>query len=240
MAKVPRVRPCAGCDRMTTFPNRRGIYCSRACANRSTAKRKPQNQMRGRPKRTCESCGVIFEQVGGHPQRFCCRACVYVDRAKRATKPRVGRVSDVRSLIWVRDCKQCGRTFVARHPTKTFCTVACRVGDSADRVVSMYALAVEHGASSGRWRKTLCELLVERDGPNCGICGEHVNLNISSGPKGRDDGPSVDHVRPRSLGGQDALDNLRLTHWGCNRNRGNRGAVDGIDQMGRQTSPHPA
>jgi 5-methylcytosine-specific restriction endonuclease McrA len=32
----------------------------------------------------------------------------------------------------------------------------------------------------------------------------------------------VDHILPLSLGGETAIDNLRVTHKSCNRSRGNR------------------
>jgi len=37
--------------------------------------------------------------------------------------------------------------------------------------------------------------------------------------KGSDEGPSIDHIHPRSKGGPDDLWNLQLTHWGCNREK---------------------
>ena len=215
--KVQTCDRCGSTFERTVNLHRTRRYCSRACANQYERVKKAPS----RPSRTCEQCGVTFRQAGGHPQRFCSRPCSNANRTRTARKPR--RLSDVRTLIWVKDCKRCAKTFVSTHPSKVFCTVACRVCDNAERLTSLYAMAVEHGGPGGaRWRKSLCELLAERDGPDCGICGEYVNPNLPSGPKGSDQGPSVDHIQPRSHGGRDELTNLRLTHWGCNRDRGNR------------------
>ncbi len=174
----------------------------------------------------CEQCGVAFSPTGGHPRKYCSRACFSAWRRAQPSSRDVGRgvrVSDVRSLIWVKDCRVCGSTFTARHSNKVFCSAACKVGDNIATVLAMYHLGVEHGGPGARrWRRNLCELLVERDGPDCGLCHQYVDLSIPSGPRGNDQGPSVDHIHPRSLGGPDTLENVRLTHWGCNRNRGNR------------------
>lgn len=82
------------------------------------------------------------------------------------------------------------------------------------------------------WRGVLIGYLVERDGRRCAICRRVVSLDVRSGPKGNRRGPSVDHVIPRSLGGRDDLANLRLTHWGCNQQRGNRGGFEQLALVG--------
>lgn len=65
----------------------------------------------------------------------------------------------------------------------------------------------------------LLTAVVERDGTACALCGKPVNLALS----GRHpDGPSLDHITPRSRGGTHALANLRLAHHRCNSSRGNR------------------
>lgn len=207
-------------------------FCSRECYHAHRT-RPGEKGLKPLKTATCQGCGTEFTHRQNE-QKYCSRSC----GVSRGRPPRIRRPSDIRTLIWVRDCKRCDRAFVTRHPNKAFCSVPCREGDNSTRIVTLYALAVEHGASSGRWRKALCDLLVERDGKACGICGEDVNVNIPSGPKGKDEGPSVDHITPRSMGGKDELSNLRLTHWGCNRNRGNRETPH--DQVGRQTTPQVA
>jgi 5-methylcytosine-specific restriction endonuclease McrA len=51
---------------------------------------------------------------------------------------------------------------------------------------------------------------------------------------GRDGADSADHILPRSLGGSDALENLRPAHRTCNSARGNR--VGRVQRPGRDDS----
>ena len=64
-----------------------------------------------------------------------------------------------------------------------------------------------------------------RDGARCTICGQ-----------GEEDGAiiEIDHLRPRSRGGEDVPDNLRATCRACNRIRGNRAMSDAAVRAGRQ------
>jgi 5-methylcytosine-specific restriction endonuclease McrA len=58
----------------------------------------------------------------------------------------------------------------------------------------------------------------ERDGWVCGICTEPVDANlIGSRSEWR---PSIDHIIPRSAGGDEQDANLRLAHFWCNAVRG--------------------
>lgn len=62
--------------------------------------------------------------------------------------------------------------------------------------------------------------LAERDGTNCSICGEPVDMTLNRNVSMM--GPSVDHVIPRSRGGSDEPENLALAHLICNISKGNR------------------
>lgn len=61
------------------------------------------------------------------------------------------------------------------------------------------------------------EALVSRDGPLCHWCRRPV---VFGGKE--DDRATVDHVVPRSRGGANAMDNLRVACYRCNHRRGNR------------------
>lgn len=54
--------------------------------------------------------------------------------------------------------------------------------------------------------RTLRRLVIERDGLVCGICTGRVDLADIH----------IDHIFPVSLGGSDAMSNLRVTHKVCN------------------------
>lgn len=84
---------------------------------------------------------------------------------------------------------------------------------------------VRHGNPEGprpcagrTWRRLQAQVYASTD--TCWICGKPVQFGAHPRSPAA---PSVDHVIPRSLGG-DPLDlaNLRLAHLGCNSARGNR------------------
>lgn len=61
--------------------------------------------------------------------------------------------------------------------------------------------------------------LMCRDGTDCTICREPLDRHLHDV-----DDPmyiTFDHIIPRSKGGTDHLDNLRLAHKRCNEQRGN-------------------
>lgn len=59
------------------------------------------------------------------------------------------------------------------------------------------------------YRAVIYGLLVQRDGPNCGICGKEVE-------KGQE---SIDHIIPVNMGGSNEPNNVRLAHRSCNNRR---------------------
>lgn len=74
---------------------------------------------------------------------------------------------------------------------------------------------------TGYRKSEIFEVLIERDGAVCGICGGDLPKN----EEGSYFHPlvHVDHIVPVSKGGEKkALENLRLAHAPCNIKRGNR------------------
>lgn len=63
------------------------------------------------------------------------------------------------------------------------------------------------------------EMLAERDGSDCNICGEAVDLSAVHPDPFR---PSIDHYIPRSNGGTNDPENLKLTHLWCNQVKSDR------------------
>ena len=70
-------------------------------------------------------------------------------------------------------------------------------------------------ANASTYRFMVVDLLRQRDGDMCWLCGQFVD-------DGRD--ASVEHAVPKSRGGRNTAENLRLTHIHCNltRPRGKR------------------
>ena len=70
--------------------------------------------------------------------------------------------------------------------------------------------------------------ILARDGHHCSLCDLPLDRSIKNG-----DDPfyiTFDHVIPRSKGGTDTLDNLRLAHQVCNNERGNDPLIEVEDE----------
>lgn len=70
-------------------------------------------------------------------------------------------------------------------------------------------------------------MYARRDGFVCHLCGGPVNESLSAGLN-PDFDPSMDHVKPRSLGGSDYPSNIKCAHISCNKSRGNKPISEGI------------
>ncbi len=86
----------------------------------------------------------------------------------------------------------------------------------ADAVISSNAPSAE--APANRHVRKLIRIR-RRDGQRCWLCGEHLDFRRDE--NGAVPGVTADHVVPRSHGGPDSIDNLRLAHSKCNNERGN-------------------
>jgi len=114
-------------------------------------------------------------------------------------------------------CEVCGNKFIAYYPTTKYCSDKCRKakqrpkkrykGITIDSDISLFKLA-------------------ERDHNQCQICGLFVNWNdyikTDTATICGDMYPSIDHIRPISLGGLHSWDNVQLAHRGCNTRKCNR------------------
>jgi 5-methylcytosine-specific restriction endonuclease McrA len=72
--------------------------------------------------------------------------------------------------------------------------------------------------SNHRARGHMITALMARDGRHCAICDRPL-VRRNRDPES-DDYITFDHILPRSMGGLDALSNLRLAHRLCNQRRG--------------------
>ena len=72
------------------------------------------------------------------------------------------------------------------------------------------------GRSRLRRSAAVCVKLAERDGWVCHLCGDPIDPSAKGGHQ-----PTIDHLIPRSEGGSNAQENLKLAHRRCNQRRGN-------------------
>lgn len=241
----PQSRACAECGAEFTPTDDKARLCSRKCIGKSVGRK-----LQTTPKRVCDVCGAEFvRRAGGTGKqpRFCSRLCAdearrmgLVKTGQRPSTPKAPKAPKApQSRIYIRDCAACGGDFVGRAGNAKYCSDACRYRKVCDvanaRTMGLYRLATQFidGRYVGRqWRVALLQYLVDRDGDKCGICGRKVDTSLKSGTRGSRRGPSVDHIVPRSLGGSDDLENLRLAHWGCNQKRSNRGGGEQLALVG--------
>lgn len=101
-------------------------------------------------------------------------------------------------------CRWCGVQFVRARTGRPaiYCRSNCR--------------AAHHNARRLGLDITLVDLY-RAAGGRCGICLGMVDRALRG-----DAGPSVDHIVPVVSGGSLGPENLQLTHWRCNRLKGDR------------------
>lgn len=97
-------------------------------------------------------------------------------------------------------CVSCGKLIAPRSPSPT--CIRCKRGVSVGQATRLS--------------------IYERDEWTCGFCGYEVDRSLSGA---HSFGPTLDHIIPRSLGGDDSAENLRLVHRYCNAARSNRPAL---------------
>lgn len=141
-------------------------------------------------------------------------------------------------------CQDCGELMHAVANQRKRCVECARL-HNISKIMGLYDVAVKLIASSPhaerslhmrramRWRYELVEYLRERDGVKCALCAKRMRFDVSTGPNGKSDqGATVDHILPRSLGGDNELANLQLAHWACNRSKSNRGRAEQLRLVG--------
>ncbi len=179
---------------------------------------------------TCVACSIVIPMTRhNRKKRDCCSPqCAGVLR-RLPPRPPAQRTT---SSVTYSECSTCEQVMVKRGSRKYCLRPTClELRGQAERLkmsrrlMGLYraAIATRQLKEAKHWHRTLCQYLADRDGARCHICNKQVNLTLSSGPRGHDKGPSIDHIIPVSQGGSDDLTNLRLAHWICNRQRGNRG-----------------
>lgn len=157
-----------------------------------------------RPKpapRQCETCGAIVTKAA----RWC-RPCGHLNRERPYGPPKPPHLAPsalAKARLYRKGkCHHCGVT------CKNWVCAEC-VGVS-QRVGNHRYKARKRGVPSEPY--TTAEI-GDRDGWRCRLCGKAVNRKRRfPDPLS----PSIDHVVPLAVGGDDTRANVQLAHYGCN------------------------
>lgn len=189
--------------------------------------------------RTCRDCGVIYEAPGRDTNSIRCSTCRREAKNALRRKQRVIAGAPAATPSQVLKCLTCGNTDKAtwRGGRRSFCSDTCRVtwrkykGDvpksfdcaacgievqyfdpKTRRRIRSDAAYCSHCVREARTYTSAVEIAAE-DGTDCKLCGLPVDMEKVGPVRGH---PSVDHIVPRALGGDDSRENLTLAHRGCN------------------------
>lgn len=166
----------------------------------------------------CSKCGESkpfdeFYREKGAPdgRRGDCKACILLARAMRyESDPKMrerliasamGRYESQVGPLVPRNCSRCG---LSMRRSRTGNPGAC----SACKRLAGYTVDVTRAERLG---------IYERDGWVCQICTDPVDPDL---PPNDTWSATLDHITPRSAGGDDSPSNLRLAHRWCNSVRG--------------------
>lgn len=165
-----------------------------------------------RCERTCTHCGEIFYvRKSTSLTRFCSRACFGASRQ--------GVARGETTYVKVRPCAVCGAD--VRGPGRTpLCSRECADVRRAEREAPRWRdkcrrrRALKTGAAAERYTT---EEIAERDAYMCQLCSYPVVMWAPSMSRWA---PTVDHIKPLVLGGDDTKVNVQLAHRFCNTSKG--------------------
>ena len=138
-------------------------------------------------------------------------------REEKETKKRAN-IAKYLEYEAVHECSVCGGKFTAHYPTAKYCSKKCQRKIYKDNKHRYDGIKVDKDISLPK--------LMRRDRGICQLCGEPVDITdyvktndyVVCG----DRYPSIDHIRPVSLGGLHSWDNVQLAHRYCNTLKSNR------------------
>lgn len=198
---------CAGCGK--TISRTRTSAAIPYCIGCRRAGKAPSSAQHGTDRRYKSGCRCDVCREGTNARR----------RDYRAKRSAEGRPLHTARRTVDRSCENCGDRFGARVDAVKagrgrFCSVRC---------MDIEINGVDTGDPSfvrrDRFRPSavLRLAVMERDGWVCQLCGEPVDVSAKPGDRQY---PTLDHVKPRSRGGADTLENLQCAHRGCNSKKG--------------------
>jgi len=243
-SSIGDVIECATCG--ATFAKRRGLqrFCSERCRRRDESVRQPT--VTGRCAWCDKQCQQRAADVGRYRSGpFCDKDCAVAYRvcvlqrngarrwprshpcidcgveyptkanAAKARCPECYQAWAKAQLVEVA-CIDCGLIEIA-HPNRKRCRPCKRRREQR-----------RNGKTKDNRHLKRRTYIIKRDHGRCQVCKCKVKLGDPLHPRAAE----IDHIIPRSQGGSDDLVNLRLTHWGCNQKRGNRGGGEQLALVG--------
>jgi hypothetical protein len=207
---------CPTCEaEFTPKPNHHPVprYCQRACKERAAARRRRAPIVAANkaareaapspappPPRTCLECGVL---VSSARVRVCSAPC------RRARKQRYDRAYNQGRPRRDPGCERCGAATPA--PGRKRCDPClAQTRGARKRRERVRRRALERAVVHDNY--TLAEI-AQRDRYRCGLCRTRVAMTqVVPHPRS----PTIDHVLPLAVGGQDVRANVQLAHFSCN------------------------
>lgn len=195
----------------------------------------------------CRYCGTLtYTTKGSAPasERVCqpCRRSNPEHLARMAERRAAREHSKyaVQKAALIRACAWCRDEFEPSGPEVMCCSWSCaqyrrnaegrgRRGFKSDE--ERRTARLERWQGKNRRRRALkrgaksepytLEEIAARDEFRCGICSDPVGMDLRRPDRGS---PTIDHVQPIVLGGDDTKANVQLAHFGCNSRKGARAA----------------
>lgn len=158
----------------------------------------------------CQECGAGFE---AQRKASYCLAC---SRSRAAQASKLVRDNKRPEREALKRAVRISKTWLKRESK----FVPCRTCGLAARVkycswVCSQAL-VPHNPRRRSIRRNVADQVYARDGFICQLCN---GLTLLKHDPTMDASPELDHILPHASGGLTTVDNLRVTHRKCNRDR---------------------
>ena len=167
----------------------------------------------------CKYCGDAFVPRTLR-QIYCSINC-----NREADKKRKRQRATERGAHDKKSCPICSVIFVPKTSRDKFCSEKCRRKSDNQNEKAKIRRREYAKAHRKRYEGIVIDSdisllkLSNRDKCQCKICGLKVDWTDS--PQG-DMYPSIDHIKPRSLGGLHSWDNIQLAHRKCNYMKSNK------------------
>jgi CRISPR/Cas system Type II protein with McrA/HNH and RuvC-like nuclease domain len=157
---------------------------------------------------TCLWCNNTFTS-NWDTTRYCSRS--HKEQARQLRKRK--RNPDYKPRTeHIKQCSGCGIQFTTTKATKKYCNKECREWFKEQAKRNRDAAYINAKTPAFRRR-----IYFQSEG-KCGICKQHIDLSIKY-PDSQS--YSIDHIVPRSRGGEHNANNLQAAHLGCNLTKSN-------------------